>query len=113
MKTLITTLLILLISTTSFSQQPKKLKVDILDIAWTGTIVGDRLSTNRALSNCPSCYEQSPIKNSNIRMATQFSLLGVTKFLEYKYPDHPKTFRLFKSVMVGFGTFVIIHNLRK
>ena len=46
-------------------------------------------------------------------MALSFSLLGTVKFLEYKYPDRPKTFRIFKGIMVGLGTGVIIHNLNK
>src|SRR3977135_3760626 len=111
-KLLFSLIIILFLSSFSIAQSPSsKLKPDLLDISWASTIIGDRISTNIVLSNCSYCYEGSPIKNNNLRMALDFSLLGTVKFLEYKYPDRPKTFRIFKGIMVGLGTGVIIHNL--
>jgi len=98
---------------TPASPQKKSVKIDALDIAWAGTVVGDRLSTNYVLDHCPTCYEASPIKHNGVRMGVQFGLIGATKFLEYKYPGHSTAFRVFKGLMVGMGTAVIIHNLRK
>jgi hypothetical protein len=114
MRYLFCLILILSITASVSAQQPsRKFKVDAFDLAWTATILGDRLSTHRALSRCATCYELSPIKHNGLRIGVQFGVLGSVKMIEYYNPGHSTLFRFFKSGMVAFGTGVIIHNLRK
>jgi hypothetical protein len=81
-----------------------------LDATWVGVAIGDRLSTNYALSHCPRCYETSPVQSSNARTAISFALIGVTDWVQHEYPEKRTVIRLFKLVPIGIETFAIVHN---
>lgn len=112
---LFTFILLLILSTSVFAQEPKKYSfVDgLLTAGWATAAAGDRWSTHRVLSTCLGCREASPFKSANTRMAIQFSALGAVEFLQYKYPERRTTFRVFKGLMVGMASAVVIHNLSK
>jgi hypothetical protein len=81
-----------------------------LDATWAGVAIGDRLSTNYALSHCSRCYETSPVQSSNARTAISFALIGVTDWVQHRYPEKRTVIRLFKLVPIGIETFAIFHN---
>lgn len=107
--------ILIVLACDAVAQEPKarKFKVDAFDIAWAGTIVGDKLSTERALARCTGCRELSPLGNTKTRIGFQLGMLGAVKAIEFYHPSHSTLFRVFKGSMIAIGTGAIIHNLRK
>lgn len=81
-----------------------------LDATWAGVAIGDRLSTNYALSHCPTCYETSPVRSANARTAISFALIGATDWAQHRYPEKRKIVRWFKLGPIAVEAFAVVHN---
>lgn len=112
-KILISLVIILSLSTINFAQSnnqnqnstKKKFKIDLYDIAMITPMIIDEFPS------CSNCIERNPIPFKT-RIGTKIGIFGITKLLDYEFPNNKKEMKIFKLLISGLYIGVIVHNFR-